>query len=401
MFSLRTIRRGERVAVWERNGDVRVIDGPRRLWLRGAAVQPLPRFLAGPGEYLVIRFKDGHSTHVPGPAAVWFDPLEHDAIAVEKAVPIDANEAVVVYRRAAAAVARRVERGPLLFVPAADEWLHTFRWHGADPADRRRKIPHALQFQKLRVIPDQTYFDIEDVRTADDALLTVKLMIFFELADIERMLDQTHDPIADFINAVTADVMEFAAALPFEQFKEQTARLNALPTYRQLVQRAERVGYGVNKVVYRGYQASAKLQAMHDGAIEARTKLRLEAETEQQAQELADLKLDRERERAVQRQQMTAAEAEHKIRVERIAHDERLRRAQAEHEAKLEETRTTNALDIQHREAVSRERLAYLRGMEQMNVDLTRYLVARQRSPDRLIRIDGSANGSQLHVHEN
>jgi hypothetical protein len=400
MYTLTTIRKGERVAIWERNGDVRVVDGPRRLWLRGATVQPVPRFTAGPGQYLVVRFKDGQATHVPGPAAVWLDPLEHDAIAVHPAIAIDANEAVVVYRREAPAVTRRIERGPLLFVPGANEWLHEFSWHGADPADRRRKIPHALKFTRLRVIPDQTYFDIEDVRTADDALLTIKLMIFFELTDLERMLDQTHDPVADFINAVTADVMEFAAGLPFEQFKERTARLNELATYTQLVQRAARIGYAINKVVYRGYQAGAKLQSMHDGAIEARTRLRLEAETEEQAQALADLKLERERDRAAQRQQMAEAEAGHRIRLERAAHDERLRRRQAERDARRAARQRDGEMAMQQRTAIDSARLAFLRGMEQMNIDLTRYLVARQRSPDRLVRIDGG-NGAQLHVHEN
>lgn len=41
-------------------------------------------------------------------------------------------------------------------------------------------------------------------------------MIFFELKDIERMLDRTHDPIADFINAVTADVVTYASTLTYE-----------------------------------------------------------------------------------------------------------------------------------------------------------------------------------------
>ena len=82
-------------------------------------------------------------------------------------------------------------------------------WRG--PKNPNRKLPRALQFKKLRIIPDQMYFDVSDVRTADDALLEVKLMVFFELIDIERMLDQTHDPIADFINALSADVIDFAA----------------------------------------------------------------------------------------------------------------------------------------------------------------------------------------------
>ena len=39
-------------------------------------------------------------------------------------------------------------------------------------------------------MPDQMYHDVPDVRTADDAVLTIHLMIFFELVDVERMLDR-------------------------------------------------------------------------------------------------------------------------------------------------------------------------------------------------------------------
>ena len=51
------------------------------------------------------------------------------------------------------------------------------------------------RFKKLRVIADQTYYNVGEVRTKDDTLLTVKLMIFFELKDVEKMLDNTHDPV--------------------------------------------------------------------------------------------------------------------------------------------------------------------------------------------------------------
>ena len=115
------------------------------------------------------------------------------------------------------------------------EWLHEFQWHGADPADPDLKIPRALRFQKLRVIPDQMYFDVADVRTADDALVVIKLMVFFELIDIDMMMDQTHDPIADFINALTADIIDHVGQFTFDQFKEHTAEFNELEYYQQLV----------------------------------------------------------------------------------------------------------------------------------------------------------------------
>merc|ERR1711977_602669 len=96
----------------------------------------------------------------------------------------------------------------------ASEWIHEFSWHGSisnDPDHNGRKVKGAIKFTKLRVCPDQTYFDVENVRTKDDALVSVKVMIFYYLKDIETMLQKTHDPIADFINAISSDAIEFVA----------------------------------------------------------------------------------------------------------------------------------------------------------------------------------------------
>jgi hypothetical protein len=406
MFGFRTIPEGERVAVWERDGRVTFVNGPRRLFLRaGQSVQALERHAAAADQYLVVRYKDGRCHHLHGPAAVWFNPVEHEAIRVEPAVALDGHEALVIYAQQGEAVGRRVVRGPALFMPAANEWLHTFQWHGSDPKNPIRKVPRAVQFTKLRVIPDQTYFDVADVRTADDALLVVQLMIFFELTDIEQMLDQTHDPVADFINAVSADVIDFTANLSFERFKESTHALNELATYPQLTGRAQRIGYRINKVVYRGYHATAKLQSMHDNAIVARTKLRLEAETDEQAQELADLRRARAAERAAQRRQMEEADVLHQNRLASLAHEEKLRQHQADRERRLQARRQANQVGLEHLRDRNRERLAFLQSMQGMEVDLTRYLVARFQNPDRVIRIDdrssgGNGRGAQLHLHE-
>ncbi|MFQ3241837.1 MAG: hypothetical protein ACI9JZ_001526 [Lentimonas sp.] len=84
-----------------------------------------------------------------------------------------------------------------------------------------------------------------------------------------------------------------------------------MTTCRQLLERAQRIGYEINKVVYRGYVANDKLQAMHDQAIEARTRLALAAETEAPAQQLADLKQVRELERQVGLREQAEATAAH------------------------------------------------------------------------------------------
>jgi hypothetical protein len=400
VFGFRTVPTGEKAAVWNLRGEVRVVEGPARPFLFRQNLQPLRRYSAKPGEYLVVRYKDGRSEHLTGPVEVWEDPVRHESVETRKCLHVDANEVIVVYRRQGGGVSRRVVPGPALFMPTAEEWLHHFSWHGTDPAGARRKVPHALQFEKLWTIPDQMYHDVEDVRTADDALITVKLMVFFELLDVERMLDQTHDPVADFINAVGADVIDFVAGLSFEEFKERTEALNDLGTYRQLTARAERIGYRINKVVYRGYGANDKLQAMHDGAIESRTALQLEAETQRQAQELEDMKLEREAARAERRRGMELAELEHRNDLAGRGHQEEMRRKRLDLEVELEARRRRNGLSLERRRAVNAERAAFLERMRGMEVDLTRYLVAPYQNPDRLIRIEGNGDGKpQLHLH--
>src|SRR5207248_7456637 len=124
--------------------------------------------------------------------------------------------------------------------------LPTFRWHASRGGSRCvHKVSNALVVQKLWLMPDQMYHDVTDVRTSDDAVLTIRLMIFFELTDIDRMLDATHDPIGDFVNAATSDVVAFTGRYDFEQFKRNTAPLNELDAYKQLLSRAAQCGYRI------------------------------------------------------------------------------------------------------------------------------------------------------------
>lgn len=329
---------------------------------------------------------------------------------------------------------RNIIHGPVMHVPEPNEWTHEFVWHGTDPTNkyetarlcrhermmhshaspssfpflllpppslpplflifRTRKIPGALKFTKLRVIPDQFYYNIPDVRTNDDALITVKCMVFFELVDIEKMLDATHDPIGDFINSICADVIAFSAGRTYEKFLEQTALLNSLESYPQLVQRAERMGYHISKVVYRGYHASDKLQRMHDDAIESRTALRLESDTHAQRQELEDNKLTKEFERSSKRREMEAAEKQHQQELERMAH-----------ELELQHMRALKDLELATEKAHNEEKLRFLDHLKSTGVDLTKYLVAQYQNPDKVIKISGDGGSESqkpaIHLHQN
>ncbi len=393
---------GERILVRHVNGRMEVIEGPRRFWRGWKVISPMERCVAHPGEFLIVRFLNGQQEHHAGPTQIWRDPRVHASIEKRECLQLAAKEAVVVYRNETTAspdraTSRRIVYGPTQFFPQPGEWLHTFSWHASKGGSKGiEKVPNGLVFQKLWLMPDQMYHDVPAVRTGDGAVLTIRLMIFFELADIERMLDNTHDPIGDFVNAATADVVEFVGKLDFEAFKNQTDKLNEVATYRQLLGRAGQAGYRITNVVYRGYGAADSLQQMHNQAIEARTKLQLERDTEHQAQQLEDYKLQSQLARTGQRRSEQLNEARHTMELAKeksiAALDVRRQQAEFLRQKKLDDART----DEEATRILQGAQVAHLRAMSEMGVDLTRYLT--QSRADRVIEFRNS-NGTSPQVH--
>jgi hypothetical protein len=390
------IDEGQQALVTRRDGRSQVLIGPKRVLRWGRRIRPLVRHVAHPGEFLIVRFKDGTQEHLRGPVDRWLDPREHKSIEQEEVLRLDAKEAVVVYAKAADdSVDRRIVSGPASFVPEPGEWLHTFSWHGSRWSNGRYvKIPGALEFQKLWLMPDQMYHDVPDVRTSDDALLTVRLMVFFELQDIERMLESTHDPIGDFVNAATSDVIDWVGRYDFDGFKRNTEQLNELSTYKQLSARASQCGYALHKVVYRGYGATQALQRMHDEAIESRTRLMLERATEQQAQELEDAKLEREHARAGRNRSDEADRVTHQIGIAARQQEAELaqaevRRAFERSERERDEAAARAAVEARH--GLEQRHLEHLSGL---GVDLTKLLT--RGAADQVLEVRG--NGVP-HLH--
>ncbi len=396
-----TVEEGQRALMVRRDGRMEVVVGPRRVWWGSSRFEKMRHHIAHPGEFLIVRFRDGRQQHLAGPADLWFDPRVHEAVTREDALQLAAKEAVIVYSRAADsdAIARRIVYGPTLFVPAPGEWMHTFAWHGsAGGSQGQKKVAKGLVFQKLWLMPDQMYHDVPEVRTADDAVLTIKLMVFFELLDIDRMLEATHDPIGDFINAATSDVVDFCGRRTFEEFKHDTGRLNELEAYRQLTARAAQNGYRVNKVVYRGYAAPDRLQAMHDQAIESRTKLQLERATEEQAQTLEDFKLNAQMNRAARRRTEQTAEVEAEIELGRKRQEADLRQKESERTAVREQRRRDAEAELDVRRQADDRQRQHLAALREMGVDLTAFLT--QGRADRVIELRGKGATPHLHLDQ-
>jgi hypothetical protein len=394
------VEEGQRVLVRHPDGTIQIIAGPKRVWWGRKVFTRMEHYLAHPGEFLIVRYRDGRQDHLPGPTEVWRDPRVHQEITRQDALQLAAKEAVVVYsrREGADGIARRIEYGPGLFIPRPGEWLHTFSWHASRGGSKGvEKVPNGLVFQKLWLMPDQMYHDVPDVRTADDAVLTIRLMLFFELVDIERMLDATHDPIGDFVNATTSDVVDFTGKYDFEAFKRHTDQLNELATYRQLTNRAAQCGYRINKVVYRGYGAPESLQQMHNQAIEARTRLQLERATNQQAQELEDYKLDCQIARAVKRRGEQAAEVEHDLDMARKRREAELRNQEAQRAMLREQERLEAEQQLAMRRRQDEQQREHLAALRSLDVNLTAFLT--QARADRVIELRG-ANGTHVHLDQ-
>lgn len=151
--------------------------------------------------------------------------------------------------------------------------------------------------------------------------------------------------MADIINSVSADIIEWCAPKDFSQFLQETDRLNTMQPYAQLRATAEKIGYKIDKVVFRGYTAPASLQKMHDSAIEKRTALKLSTETEHEEQSLADFKLKRETERAAQQQALELQRLEHELALARKKAESEQKRRKEEHLCELERLRSIKALD--------------------------------------------------------
>eukprot|EP00033_Pygsuia_biforma_P001034 GCRY01001179.1.p1 GENE.GCRY01001179.1~~GCRY01001179.1.p1 ORF type:complete len:480 (+),score=98.15 GCRY01001179.1:218-1441(+) len=400
----------ERVAILSKSGKLTLVDGPKKVFLWSSKYQYLPFFTANQQEYLIISKRTGEIQHLKGPQGMFLDPREHFGMSVGDLTSVNSGEVVVVYTDENGKVTRSVVRGPASFMLGPNQWLHKFVWHGSDKNNKTRKIPGALKFSQLRSIPDQFYYNVTDVRSKDDALITIKLMVFFELENIEIMLDFTHDPIADFINNVTADIVAYVSQLTYEQFLAKTEGLNELSLYANLLRGAQRIGYKITRVVYRGYFCSDSLQRMHDNSIETRTKLRLEGESEEQKQLIEDMKVNRERERTNVLHALEKERLEHSNMLEQIALEKRLSCEKQEHEEKIKQQQAEHEMLMKQKEEEYAGEVSYLKTLREMNVDLTRYLVATNGSkPTSHMRVDlgggedGLTKGStapKLHIHQ-
>merc|ERR1719359_2197515 len=148
--------------------------------------------------------------------------------------------------------------------------------------------------------------------------------------------------------------------------------------YQNLTSTVESRGITVSKVVFRGFIAPARLQKMHDDAIERRTKLVLERESELQEQKLTDERLAKEEEREKTKRTMETAKAEHRARLTRSEFEA----AQLQKKENAEQETAQQA----SKQASEREHIQALQSSLGLQPsDVAALLVAKAHAPAKLI----------------
>jgi len=142
----RTVKQGEAVSVWNReghhtvradaharstqanNGTAQLVEGPKLLYLWFSVIRFVDRVVASNTQYLRVEAIDGSITHVPGPASQWFVPdVLHRSISVVDALLVPSSNDVCVVCSEKDTRLTAVP-GPLLFFPKPHERVVEFAW---------------------------------------------------------------------------------------------------------------------------------------------------------------------------------------------------------------------------------------------------------------------------------
>ena len=281
--------------------------------------------------------------------------VDYDAtmekIDVKNGIELNGQESLVVYTAAPSDFSNHVKRdiiqGPSVWMPSSlDEegnrirqWVHNFSVHGSSdreygPDIVNVKIPGALKFSKIRSVPSMMYVDTIDTRTNDDALLTVKSVVYYEISDINKLLDNTYDFTADLINSLSACTNQFVSTRSFNSFKDDIYELNSLDRYSILVDKGQEIGINVTKVVCNGYMAPEAIQDMQIQSLETQTRLSIEYEEEKQKQSLLDFTLSRETKRSEEKMNLEKAQQDHSLTLKH--NEEKAMRDQIDQNYKME-----------------------------------------------------------------
>jgi hypothetical protein len=182
-------------------------------------------------------------------------------------------------------------------------------------------------------------------------------------------------------------------------FKDSTFKLNELENYPQTIQRAEKIGYFVKKIVLTTWKTNETIQKMQDSSIEKRTKLILDKENEEQIQDLNDFKLEKTLSRSQQERDLQEKEKIHTEKMLQFEFQEEQKRLQFVNERDTRFKREELSIQLKSKIDNLQVEIDHFQKLKEFGVDLTKYLISKEEKANKIIKVDSNYNG-KLTLHE-
>lgn len=188
-----------------------------------AIVIQYQKIILNEGERAWLYDENGNYEEVLGPQVVY----EHPEGKLEKfrRMQLSEREAIVKIQQDGSEEIIEGKKQAEVYINPVVETLKRFRWTGSgEKGAESDKIPGAINFEVLRLDNSQTYFSFS-VRSKDNVVLELKLMIFYEISDLEKLIKNTHDPMCEFYNKIQAHIGSGIAEKNFDEVKKNTGEL--------------------------------------------------------------------------------------------------------------------------------------------------------------------------------
>lgn len=257
MFNKIELRPGQKIQVYNPdNEEVQNIDSP---WIHfihpDAIVIQYQKIILNEWEKAWLYDENWEYEEVAGPKVIY----EHPEGKLERfsRVQLSEREAIIKVQQNGKEEIISGKDTPEIYINPVVEKLKNFSWTGSwEGGPDSQKVPGMIQFQVLRLDNSQTYFSFP-VRTQDNVVIDLKLMIFYMISDVTNLVKNTHDPMCEFYNKLQATITSQIAKLKFDDFKEGTGkRITDMKDLQEM--EFENIGLSIDEIVLREWEPEEK-----------------------------------------------------------------------------------------------------------------------------------------------
>jgi hypothetical protein len=389
----RTVKDGEAMLVWNRNGVTREVVGPALVYLYCSAIRFLSKHTAGSEEYLVVTKTNGCVEHIPGPASLFENPTLHSKVTVKAAISLtSASECIVLHRQLPAPLVKteagyvtpsptsggqQIERlfleGPTLVFPGVGDSVMHFNWSSPLLSFEEKASFHILSTAKRQIkVKGGVSF-----RGENKIKGVVLLLLSLQITDVAMMVDGTNNLMADLNDALEVDLNHISLlAIETIQQVSDLDIFSTLDSFPQLTTRAQEMGVQVDYVLYGGFQPDETLRHHIADLANVHAKYAKDCIVNEQNQQKMAMELTAKKDRLAQEESFMKAEIDMKQHY--LESEHRYKQSQLENNLMLQKRQED--FDLEMLSNKNKESIRSLQTLSELGVDLTKLLCSSSSS---------------------